>query len=153
MRASRPALVGIAGMHALETDEVLALARQVRACSRDVPIVIGGHTAAAYPDPFLVPEVAAVVVDDGERALPELCDALASGRPLGTVPGLVLPGDDGAVVRTTGETGTLVLDEVPLPARHHVAPWRRQCVPAHRPAWLVEHRPRRPFRCTPCSIW
>ena len=55
MRASRPALVGIAAMHALETDEVLALAARVRALSPDVPIVIGGHTAAAYPAPFLSP--------------------------------------------------------------------------------------------------
>ena len=36
-------------MHALESDEVMALARQVRALSPEVPIVIGGHTAAAYP--------------------------------------------------------------------------------------------------------
>ena len=54
IRAARPALVGIAAMHALETDDVLALARRVRALSPDVPIVIGGHTAAAYPEPFLV---------------------------------------------------------------------------------------------------
>src|SRR5437762_458077 len=60
IRAARPDLVGIAAMHALETDEVVALARRVRALSADVPIVIGGHTAAAYPAPFLVPEVTAV---------------------------------------------------------------------------------------------
>src|SRR5215212_5932642 len=52
-RAARPDLVGIAAMHALETDDVLALARRVRALSPEVPIVIGGHTAAAYPGPFL----------------------------------------------------------------------------------------------------
>src|SRR5205823_3299896 len=121
IRAARPDLVGIAAMHALETDEVVALARRVRALSADVPIVIGGHTAAAYPAPFLVPEVAAVVLDDGERALPDICDALARRLPLMTVPGLALrDGDD--VTRTAGETGTIALDEVPLPARHHVAP-------------------------------
>src|SRR5256885_14546683 len=69
MRTTRPDLVGIAAMHALETDEVVALARHVRALSPGVPIVVGGHTAAAYPAPFLVPEVAAVVLDDGERVL------------------------------------------------------------------------------------
>src|SRR2546429_17456 len=45
IRATRPGLVGIAAMHALETDEVVALARRVRALSPGVPIVIGGHTA------------------------------------------------------------------------------------------------------------
>jgi hypothetical protein len=45
IRDSRPALVGIAAMHALETDEVLALAAHVRGLSPDVPIVVGGHDA------------------------------------------------------------------------------------------------------------
>jgi radical SAM superfamily enzyme YgiQ (UPF0313 family) len=57
-------------------------------------------------------------------------------------------------LRTAGEKGTLALDEVPLPARHHVAPWRKQyaCL-AHRPAWLVETARGCPFRCSFCSIW
>jgi radical SAM superfamily enzyme YgiQ (UPF0313 family) len=154
LRDAQPAVVGIAAMHALETDEVLALARHVRALAPDVPIVIGGHTAAAYPEPFLVAETMAVVLDDGERALPGICDALDRGAPMTTVPGLALRGRDGAIVRTTGETGTFVLDDVPLPARHHVEPWRRHyaCL-AHRPAYLVETARGCPFRCTFCSIW
>jgi radical SAM superfamily enzyme YgiQ (UPF0313 family) len=46
------------------------------------------------------------------------------------------------------------LDDVPLPARHLVAGWRRQyaCL-AHRPAWLIETARGCPFRCSFCSIW
>src|SRR5262252_10247477 len=154
IRAARPEVVGIAAMHALETDEVVALARRVRALAPEVPIVVGGHTAAAYPEPFLVAEVAAVVVDDGERTFPLVCDAIARREPLTAIAGLALRDRDGAVVRTAGETGTLALDEVPLPARRHVAAWRRQyaCL-AHRPAWLVETARGCPFRCSFCSIW
>ena len=154
IRTARPGIVGIAAMHALETDKVVALARRVRALSPEVPIVIGGHTAAAYPEPFLVPEVSAVVVDDGERVLPGVCDALDRGTPLTALPGLALADGDGGVLRTAGGTRTLALDEVPLPARHHVAPWRRQyaCL-AHRPVWLVETARGCPFRCSFCSIW
>jgi radical SAM superfamily enzyme YgiQ (UPF0313 family) len=150
----RPDLVGIAAMHALESDEVLALARQVRARSPEVPIVIGGHTAAAYPDPFLSPDVTAVVLDDGERALPRVCAALARRQPLTSVPGLALPGSGGGILQTAGDKGTLELDEVPLPARHHVSAWRKQyaCL-AHRPAYLVETARGCPFRCSFCSIW
>src|SRR6476646_8602241 len=54
LRAARPDVVGIAAMHALETDDVVALAREVDRLAPGVPIVIGGHTAAAYPEPFLV---------------------------------------------------------------------------------------------------
>jgi radical SAM superfamily enzyme YgiQ (UPF0313 family) len=154
LRASRPALVGIAAMHALETDEVVDLVRRVRTLSSDVPIIVGGHTAAAYPEPFLVLETTAVVLDDGERALPSVCDAIDRDEPLTTVPGLAMRDADGAMFKTAGETGTLALDEVPLPARHHVAPWRREyaCL-AHRPAWLVETARGCPFRCSFCSIW
>src|SRR5687768_16207162 len=72
LQRTRPALIGIAAMHALETDDVLALVRRIRAWSSEVTIVIGGHTAAAYPTPFLIPEVAGVVTDDGERVLPRI---------------------------------------------------------------------------------
>jgi radical SAM superfamily enzyme YgiQ (UPF0313 family) len=46
------------------------------------------------------------------------------------------------------------LDDVPLPARAHVTPFRRQyaCL-AHRPAYLVETARGCPFRCSFCSIW
>ena len=66
-------------MHALETDNVLELAARVRRASPDVPILIGGHTAAAYPAPFLTADVTAVVVDDGERAMPRVVAALERG--------------------------------------------------------------------------
>src|SRR5215831_11183824 len=44
LRRDRPALVGIACMHALETDEALALAANVRRHRPDAFIVIGGHS-------------------------------------------------------------------------------------------------------------
>jgi hopanoid C-3 methylase len=151
---ARPDLVGIAAMHALESDEVLDLAREVRRLCPGVPVVIGGHTAAAYPEPFASSDVAAIVLDDGERALPRICDALSARIPLHTVPGLALPDGEGGVIRTASDPGTFALDDVPLPARHLVAPWRRQyaCL-AHRPAWLVETARGCPFRCSFCSIW
>ena len=57
-------------------------------------------------------------------------------------------------MRTDGESGRFELDDVPLPARHHVDGWRRQyaCL-AHRPAWLIETARGCPFRCSFCSIW
>jgi len=154
LRAARPALVGIAAMHALETDEVVDLVRRVHASAPAVPIIVGGHTAAAYPEPFLIPETTAVVVDDGERALPNVCDAIERGMPLHEVAGLAMRGADGEILKTAGETGTLALDEVPLPARHHVERWRKEyaCL-AHRPAYLVETARGCPFRCSFCSIW
>jgi radical SAM superfamily enzyme YgiQ (UPF0313 family) len=94
------------------------------------------------------------VTDDGELVLPRLCDAIAAGESLATVPGLALRNHHGEIVRTAGDSGSFVLDSVPLPSRGHVSGWRRQyaCL-AHRPTWLVETARGCPFRCSFCSIW
>lgn len=154
IRTSRPGLIGIAAMHALETDDVIALAQHVRSLAPGVPIVIGGHTAAAYPGPFLSDPVDAVIQDDGERAVPRIADALEKGGALRDVPGLSVRDRSGEVLTTAADQETFSLDEVPLPARHHVARWRKQyaCL-AHRPAWLIETARGCPFRCSFCSIW
>jgi hypothetical protein len=49
---AKPHLIGIAAMHALETENVLDLVGRIRRVSEEVPLVIGGHTAAAYPAPL-----------------------------------------------------------------------------------------------------
>jgi radical SAM superfamily enzyme YgiQ (UPF0313 family) len=154
LQRTRPGLVGIAGMHALETDEVLALARRVRRLAPAVPIVLGGHTAAAYPDPFLSADVDAVVLDDGERVVPEIVQAIERGQRLETVPGVAVSNGAGGVTRSGSAPDAFELDAVPLPARRLVDGWRSQyaCL-AHRPTWLVETARGCPFRCSFCSIW
>lgn len=154
VRDARPALIGIAAMHALETDEVLGLARQARRLAPGVPIVIGGHTAAAFPEPFLAGPADAVVLDDGERAVPRIVEALERGEPLGMVPGLAVADASGGVAATEPDPEPFGLDEVPLPDRRQVNRWRRQyaCL-AHRPVWLIETARGCPFRCSFCSIW
>jgi radical SAM superfamily enzyme YgiQ (UPF0313 family) len=154
IRSARPGLIGIAAMHALETDDVVALAARVRRIAPDVPIVVGGHTAAAYPQPFLTDPIDAVIQDDGERVLPRVADALAAGRPMRDVQGMTVRDRSGEIFSTAADPTPFELDEVPLPARHHVARWRRQyaCL-AHRPAWLIETARGCPFRCSFCSIW
>jgi hopanoid C-3 methylase len=151
---TRPGFVGIAAMHALETENVLGLVARIRRVSPDVPIVVGGHTAAAYPEPFVAAGISAIVLDDGERAVPRLVESLESGRPWATVPGVAVPEADGTWKRTPADDDAFVLDDVPLPARRHVDRWRRQyaCL-THRPTWLIETARGCPFRCSFCSIW
>src|SRR2546429_7452306 len=49
---ARPGLIGIAAMHALETETVLDLVARIRRASPDVPLVIGGHPPARPPPPL-----------------------------------------------------------------------------------------------------
>ena len=110
LRVTCPALVGIACMHALETDEVLALAEHVRRASPGSFILVGGHSAAAYPSPFFTTSVDAICHDDGELVVPALADALERGHRPSEVPGLLLRGRDGSFDKTRSSDRTFALD-------------------------------------------
>jgi hopanoid C-3 methylase len=159
LRLHRPALVGIAAMHALETDAVLRLAARVRRSAPEACVLVGGHAAAVHPAPFLTRDIDAICTDDGERVVPLVAEALERKRRLDEVPGLFVldpTHPDGGTRTPAGDagTGSYELDAVPLPARHLVEPWRKKyaCL-AHRPAYLVETARGCPFRCSFCSVW
>ncbi len=153
MRTVRPGVVGIACMHALEIDDVRDVVSGVRAVAPDVTVVVGGHSAAAFPAPFFDDGVDAVCLDDGERAVPALVDAIAARSRIEDVPGWLVRGDAGWR-RTPEPETTFALDDVPLPARRLVSGWRRRyaCF-HHRPAYLIETARGCPFRCSFCSVW
>ncbi|HEU5248935.1 MAG TPA: radical SAM protein [Thermoanaerobaculia bacterium] len=150
---TRPRIVGIACMHALEYDRVLETARAVRRASPDAFILAGGHAAAAYSAPLERPEIDAICTDDGEEVVPALADALQRGLPVSRVPALRLRTPDGWV-STSGLSERTGLDRVPLPARALVERDRNRyhCL-LFKPVWLVETARGCPFRCTFCSVW
>jgi radical SAM superfamily enzyme YgiQ (UPF0313 family) len=149
----RPGMVGVACLHTLEIDDSLDVARQVRRASPDVFLMLGGHSAAAFPGPLKSPDVNAIAVGDGERVAADVAEALARGRSLREVPGLLVnTGGDGFVA--TPEAEPVGLDEVPLPARHAVvSSYRHYACLQYRPTWLVETARGCPFRCSFCSVW
>ena len=153
LATTRPALVGVACMHALEIDDVRAVVTRVRRATAGAHVIVGGHSAAAYPNPFFTADIDAICLDDGERAVPRLADALAAGRPLEEVPGWLMK--RGVTWhRTPDPDAPFALDAVPLPARHLVEGWRhRYACLHHRPAYLVETARGCPFRCSFCSVW
>jgi radical SAM superfamily enzyme YgiQ (UPF0313 family) len=153
LASTRPDLVGISCTHALEIDDVRDLAARAHLAAPRATIVVGGHSAAAFPEPFLDAGVTAICLDDGERAMPALVGALQVGAPLEFVPGWMLADGPGGR-KTPAPDGEFDLNAVPLPSRHLVAGWRRHyaCL-HHRPAYLVETARGCPFRCSFCSVW
>lgn len=153
MRKFRPELVGIAGMHALEYERVVDVARRIKKISPGTLVLAGGHAAAVYPAPLKESVLDAVCVDDGEEIVPALVTALEQKIPLTEVPGLFL-NREGAWGKTAPVTDRTPLDAVPLPARDLVDRWRSgyQCL-LFRPVWTIETARGCPFRCSFCSVW
>lgn len=153
LRSARPRLVGLSCMHALEYEQVLETARQIRRRSPDSFILVGGHAAAAYSAPLETNDVDAICVDDGEEVLPALADALETGRPLSSVPALRLRTPDGWV-STPPLSERTGLDKIPMPLRRLVDRYRSgyHCL-LFKPVWLVETARGCPFRCSFCSVW
>ena len=153
VRRTRPGIVGISCMHALEYGQVLDAAREARKAAPDAFLLAGGHAAAAYPTPLESGELDGICVDDGEEVVPALADALAAGKPAESVPAMRLRGPEGwrATAPLSDRTG---LDRVPLPARELVERDRGKyhCL-LFRPVWLVETARGCPFRCNFCSVW
>lgn len=152
IRRSRPRLVGISCMHALEYDRVLEVARAVRRSAPEAFILVGGHTAAAYPAPLETPDVDAICMDDAESVVPALVEAVAGGRTLASVPALRLRTPAGWI--STAPLAERTGLDGPPPARDLVARYRNRyhCL-LFRPVWLVETARGCPFRCTFCSVW
>jgi hopanoid C-3 methylase len=153
LRRSRPRLVGISCLHALEYDRVLETARDVRRHTPDVFILVGGHAAAAFSAPLERDEIDAICLDDGEEIVPALVDALSTDSPLPEVRGLRLRTGDGWVT-TRPLAERTCLDLVGMPARDLVDRYRSgyHCL-LFKPMWLIETARGCPHRCSFCSVW
>ena len=153
VRRTRPKLVGISCLHALEYDRVVELAREVRRATPDAFIIVGGHAAAAFPAPLETPEIDAICLEDGEELLPLLARVLEKGGSPAQVAGLRLRSPEGWFSSAPGGERPS-LDTVPLPARHLVQRHRHgyHCL-LFKPVWLVETARGCPHRCSFCSVW
>jgi radical SAM superfamily enzyme YgiQ (UPF0313 family) len=153
VRRTRPQIVGISCLHALEYDRIIATAAEVRQFAPDAFIMIGGHAAASYPAPLEHDLIDAICLDDGEEVLPALAAALERETPLSEVPALRLKTEHGWVTTQPLEERTN-LDLVRLPTRQLVDRHRNgyHCL-LFKPVWLVETSRGCPHRCSFCSVW
>lgn len=153
VRRTRPRIVGIGCLHALEFDRVIETAREVRRISPDAFILVGGHAAAAYPAALECDDIDAICVDDGEEVVPLVVEAVLKGRSLGAIPALRLRAGDGWI-STAALNERTSLDIIPLPARDLVDRHRSgyHCL-LFKPVWLVETARGCPHNCSFCSVW
>jgi len=156
LRESQPDLVAISCLHILEAPTSLRLADQIKACNPKIFVALGGHAISAYPKAVdLNRSVDAICVGEGEALMPALCDAIANGRPLDTLPSLLLPKGDGHFQATTVKPEQwLDLAQMPLPDRSVVARYqKRYCCLNYMPMWTMETARGCTYRCNFCSVW
>jgi len=156
LRQWPPDLVAISCLHVLEVPSALRLASQIKARDPRTFVVMGGHAVSAYPEALEGDQsVDAIGIGEGELLMPALCDALASGRPLDSVPSLLLPGADGSFQPTSPTPLNRVdFEKTPLPDRSVVSKYQKHyCCVNYMPVWTMETARGCSYRCSFCSVW
>jgi radical SAM superfamily enzyme YgiQ (UPF0313 family) len=156
LRECRPHLVAISCLHILEAPAALRLADEIKAHNPKIFVALGGHAISAYPKAVdRNRSVDAICTGEGEALMPALCDAVANGRPLDTLPSLLLPKGDGRFQATSVQPGRwLDLAQMPLPDRSVVARYqKRYCCLNYMPVWTMETARGCSYRCSFCSVW
>jgi len=148
-----PDVIGLQCNFTTERNRALRLARRVRQGMPRAFVVLGGHDASRDPAFFNHPAIDAIAVGDGEEILPPLVGALAAGKDLRTIAGLVL-NQDGGQIATGHAPERRALDEMPLPARHLIARYApHYYINFRKPLALLETARGCPFQCNFCSVW
>ncbi|MBN1608326.1 MAG: cobalamin-dependent protein [Polyangiaceae bacterium] len=167
LRHFEPHLVGIGCTHAVDIPSVLDLATRIKRARPATQVVVGGHAASVFPDPFVGSDVDAVCLGDGEYLAGQIVDQLCGtvpprttgdiwlrGQPLDTASRVKRSAQPPDAATHPGEPPTTSLDAVPLPARHLAEPFRRHYICVHKqPVWAVETARGCPYRCNFCSTW
>ena len=117
LRAFRPQVVGLSAI----TIEARVMEHMARVCREElpeVPIVVGGPHATAYPQRCARnPDIDYVALGEGEITALELVRALTQGGlDPKSVAGIAYRGDDGNVVYSAAREPIADVDSIPFPA-------------------------------------
>jgi radical SAM superfamily enzyme YgiQ (UPF0313 family) len=117
LRDYRPQVVGLSAI-TIEGRSMERLAAAARETLPEVPIIVGGPHATAYPERCARhPAVDYVVLGEGEQTAVELVGALTSGgRDPATIEGLCFRDASGELVHTGERAAIEDVDSLPFPA-------------------------------------
>ncbi|MCK9418609.1 MAG: B12-binding domain-containing radical SAM protein [Nitrospirae bacterium] len=154
----QPDLVGISSMFTINSKGVHDTAGLIKKTAREIPIIIGGAHASAFPHWVLKDDnVSAVVKGEGEKTLLAIADRIVNKKSFLDLDGVVFRNVDG-IVENRAREYIADLDTIPFPARdlldmnvyfnekynysHSMSPPRTTIVSSRGC----------PYRCTFCSI-
>jgi len=99
-------------------EQASAFIKDIKLDNPDVFTFIGGHGATAMPERLMdeCRALDAIVVGEGEITAGEMAEAVAAGKSLSGVSGLMYRDADGSVVTTGKRPALQNLDDLPFPA-------------------------------------
>ncbi len=118
--ARAPDVIGLSMQFQHRAGEFLGLSRALRDAGFAGHITCGGQFPTLAVEQVLCGDdgVDSIVLHEGERAFPEMLEALGLGQPLAAVPGLALRDERGCVARTAARRLLDDLDELPFATRY-----------------------------------
>ncbi len=149
----QPDFCGINCSFTIDVYQTREIAHKIKTWNKEALVFVGGHHASLSPEDFYCPDINGVVIGEGEVALREIINVLEGGGDLRTIPGLFL-NEPTAPWRTAERALISNLDEVPIPARHLTARYRKHYhLGFQKPFSIMETSRGCPYRCDFCSVW
>ncbi len=147
---SRPDVVAFSCNYLANVPEIVDLAKATKARFPNVFICVGGHSASFTAAAIIAHgngAIDCVLKGEGEAAMPLLLEAVAGGRDLLTVPGIVTAEGEGPPAVFVHS-----LDEL-TPARDLLRHRRKYFIGTLDPCASIEFSRGCPWDCAFCSAW
>jgi radical SAM superfamily enzyme YgiQ (UPF0313 family) len=152
LRRFKPEAVGLSVPFTTAVYKSQYILSEIKKFNPRIFTFVGGHHASLNPYDFLG-YADVVVTGEGEKTCPELLEAVARGRDLREVPGLVYLKDQEPIF-TPVQPLISPLDKIPTPARHLTEKYRDSYFyKEKKPLTMVETTRGCPYRCKFCSVW
>lgn len=127
--------------------------KQIKAFSREVFTVVGGHHASLLPKNFFIPQVDAIAIGQAELMFENLVQAVADRRGLGNVPNIIWQDRDGQFIRNELTKNNLDMDSVSIARRDLTEEYRSEYFFLFdKPDTAIATSRGCPYRCNFCSV-
>lgn len=127
--------------------------RQVKAFSKEIFTVVGGHHATLLPGDFFLPQVDAIAVGEAELMFRQLSQEVADRRGLANVANIIWQDRDGQFVTNRELASKVDMSSLPLPRRDLTEACRNEYFFLFdQPDTSVATSRGCPFRCNFCSV-
>ncbi len=150
LRDWKPDVLGFSVNYLANVPEVIDLARYAKTVLPRVKVFVGGHSASFVSAEMLAHADGAidcVIRGEGEMAAPAVVRALAAGRSVSEVPGVVTADAPGAPPLLAPSP------EKHMPARHLTRRRRKYFIGELDPCASIEFTRGCPWDCSFCSAW